>query len=56
MGQLQVGDHVDGGRIVSSSLVRYMDYATYDLLPAGDTGFYWANDVLLASTLKGGRR
>ncbi len=25
--------------------------ATYDLLPSGGTGFYWANGVLLASTL-----
>jgi hypothetical protein len=33
-------------------LISQWVYATYDLLLAGDTGFYWANGVLLASTLK----
>lgn len=52
VGQLQAGDLLGGGIIRSASLVRYMGYATYDLLPASQTGFYWANGVLLASTLK----
>jgi len=51
-GQLQAGDQLDGGIIRSASLVSYTGYATYDLLPAGETGFYWANGILLASTLK----
>jgi len=53
-GQLQAGDPLDGGIIRSAALVRYTSYATYDLLPAGETGFYWANGILLASTLKDG--
>lgn len=52
MGQLQAGDQLDGSIIRNASLVRYTSYATYDLLPAGGTGFYWANGILLASTLK----
>lgn len=52
VGQLQAGDPLDGGIIRSASLVRYASYATYDLLPAGETGFYRANGILLASTLK----
>jgi len=52
VGQLQAGDQLDGGIIRSAMLVRYTGYATYDLLPAGETGFYWANGILLASTLK----
>ena len=52
VGQLQVGDPLDGGVIRSAELVSYTGYATYDLLPAGETGFYWANGILLGSTLK----
>jgi hypothetical protein len=51
VGQLQVGDRLDAGIIRSALLVSYSSYATYDLLPAGETGFYWANGILLASTL-----
>jgi hypothetical protein len=31
--------------------VPYDGTRTYDLLPAGATGTYWANGVLLSSTL-----
>jgi hypothetical protein len=51
VGQLQAGDGLDGGIVRSVDLVRYTGYAIYDLLPAGDTGFYWANGILLGSTL-----
>lgn len=49
---LQVGDVYDGANIVSSELVPYWDAATYDLLPSGETGEYWANGILMGSTLK----
>ncbi len=52
VGQLLAGDRLDGGIIRSAALVRYTSHAVYDLLPAGETGFYWANGILLASTLK----
>jgi hypothetical protein len=51
VGQLQPGDALDGGVVLSVERVRYTAYATYDLLPAGETGFYWANKILLGSTL-----
>ncbi len=51
VGQLHAGDSFDGSLVRSASLVAYQGYATYDLLPAGQTGFYWANGILLASTL-----
>jgi len=35
-----------------NSFGRYAGEKTYDLLPAGDTGVYWANGILLGSTLK----
>jgi hypothetical protein len=52
VGLLKAGDAYDGASVVSAELVPYWDDATYDLLPEGDTGFYWADGVLLESTLK----
>lgn len=52
VGDLRAGDAYDGARIVSTQLVPYGDDQTYDLLPASDTGYYWANGILLGSTLK----
>lgn len=45
------GDMLDGSMIVSIENVRHSGSYVYDLLPAGETGFYWANGVLLGSTL-----
>lgn len=45
------GDILDGSMIVSIENVRHSGSYVYDLLPAGETGFYWANGVLLGSTL-----
>jgi hypothetical protein len=50
-GQLRSGDRLDGGLIRLAEVVPYAAGFTYDLLPAGETGFYWANDILMASTL-----
>jgi hypothetical protein len=50
-GDLRVGDQLDGSTIRNWELVPYAGGRTYDLLPAGATGFYWANGILLASTL-----
>ena len=52
VGELAAGDVVDGAAIVSSARVRYDGRATYDLRPAGTTGAYWANGVLLGTTLR----
>jgi hypothetical protein len=51
LGSLGVGDVIDGSRVSGWELVPYAADHTYDLLPAGTTGFYWANGVLLGSTL-----
>jgi len=50
VGTLRPGDLLDGGHVTG---VESLPYAgdTWDLLPAGSTGAYWANDVLLGSTL-----
>jgi hypothetical protein len=51
MGDMKVGDSLDGSTITRWQLVPYAGDRTYDLLPAGATGNYWANGILLASTL-----
>jgi hypothetical protein len=56
VGQLQVGDSLDGGMIFSVKRGATTSSATYDLLPAGQTGLYWANGILIASTLSDDRK
>jgi hypothetical protein len=51
LGSLAVNDELDGSRITVWELVPYGGSRTYDLLPAGQTGMYWANGILLSSTL-----
>jgi hypothetical protein len=51
LGDLKPGDGLDGARVSRLERVAYDQPATYDLLPAGKTGFYWANGILLGSTL-----
>jgi hypothetical protein len=51
LGDLRRGDQIDGATVVSAALVSYNGGATFDLLPSGPTGTYWANGILLASTL-----
>jgi hypothetical protein len=52
LGDLAVGSSLDGSLVVERSQVHLEDGATYDLLPAGPTGAYWADGVLLGSTLR----
>ncbi len=51
VGNLVVNDLYDGARVLISERVIYGDLATYDILPSGETGFYWDNGILLDSTL-----
>lgn len=50
VGDLRPGDVLDGSRVQSAGRVAYSG-DTFDLLPAGPTGVYWANGVPLGSTL-----
>jgi hypothetical protein len=50
---LRAGDWYDGSEILSAELIPYWDNYTYDLLPDSGTGFYWANGIILKSTLVG---
>jgi hypothetical protein len=51
LGDLAIGQVVDGSTITHWELVPYGGDRTYDLLPAGPTGTYWADGILLSSTL-----
>jgi hypothetical protein len=55
LGQYTIGDILDGSTVTA---VKYLPYdgITYDLLPSGVTGLYWANGILLKSTLYGDGR
>ena len=55
-GDLRVGDQLDGATITTWELVPYAGGRTYDLLPAGATGHYWADGILMSSTLATFRR
>jgi hypothetical protein len=52
VGGLAAGETLDGAHVASVDRVAYAGGATYDILPAGTTGAYWANGVLLGSTLR----
>jgi len=50
VGELEVGDVVNGARVVATDLVASAP-STFDILPSGDTGAYWAGGIPLRSTL-----
>jgi hypothetical protein len=52
VGELTPGDSLDGSRVVSVLRVAYKDGITYDLLPSGLTGAYFADGILLGSTIE----
>jgi hypothetical protein len=51
IGDYHIGDYLDNSPIVSIQKLDYAEGATYDLLPDSGTGLYWANGILLMSTL-----
>ena len=52
VGDLAAGDLLDGSSVAAAYRVPYAGTATFDLLPSGPTGTYWANGILLGSTLR----
>ncbi len=51
LGDYRVGDTLDGAVVIVVEHIVYGDSATHDILPSGPTGLYWANGILLKSTL-----
>jgi len=52
LGDLRLGDAVDGSRVVVADLIVYAGGDTYDLVASGPTGAYFAGGIPLASTLR----
>ncbi len=52
LGSLVASDQVDGTSVLSADRVPYGFGTTFDLLPAGPTGVYWADGVPLQSTIR----
>lgn len=50
--ELRSGGTLDGHSIVSAQLVNYTHSRTYDILPASDTGTYFAFGVRVGSSLR----
>ena len=50
-GDLREGDKIGDLRVKAVELVTYEHPFTYDILPASDTGFYFASGALIGSTL-----
>lgn len=51
VGSLVPGEVLGGSRLLSVNRELYEEAATYDILPGGATGLYWANGILMKSTL-----
>jgi hypothetical protein len=52
LGELRPGDPLDGSWVASAALVPYAGRETFDLLPSGSGGIYWAGGIPLLSTLR----
>lgn len=50
-GELSAGDILNSARVLSAESILYGKSFTYDILPGGETGTYWANGILMGSTL-----
>ena len=51
IGNLVKGDEFDMSYVASIKVMPYIGKYTYDILPYGETGGYWANNILIGSTL-----
>ena len=52
LGELRVGDVVDGSRVIAADVIPYTGRDTYDLVASGPTGVYFAGGIPLGSTLR----
>lgn len=52
-GNLMIGDYVDGRQVIEKNLVPYPYKYVYDILPDSKSASYYANGILVKSTLRG---
>lgn len=50
LAELAPGAGLSGSTVVAVEHVRHLGTRTYDVLPSGETGTYWADGVVLSST------
>jgi hypothetical protein len=51
LGDLKEGEKWNGSTIHKISEINYTEKYTYDILPEGETGYYFVNGILIGSTL-----
>jgi hypothetical protein len=51
IGDLRLGDELDGSQVRSAAREPYAGGFTFDVLPASESRAYWANGILLRSTI-----
>lgn len=51
LGEMVPGEELDGAIITAVEIKAYSQDSTWDILPAGETGYYLANRILIGSTL-----
>ena len=51
LGDVRVGDRIDGSRVVAADLIQYGGDETFDFVASGPTGAYLAGGIPLGSTL-----
>jgi len=51
VGELRAGDRLDGSQVIAATRIPYSSGMTYDVLASGPTGAYFANGILLGTTL-----
>jgi Hint domain-containing protein len=52
LGEIRVGNVVDGSRVVGADLIPYTGDETFDLVASGPTGAYLAGGIPLGSTIR----
>jgi hypothetical protein len=52
LGELRIGDLVDGSQVVALDVLAYSSSETFDLVASGPTGAYFAGGIPLGTTLR----
>lgn len=52
LGMIGIGDELDGAIVIVADSVPFIGEYTYDILPSGDTQSYWANGILVKSSIQ----
>lgn len=56
IGSLHSGDCLDGQTICNVTIIPFDRTSTWDILPSGETGYYFVNGILVGSTLRNSKK